>query len=94
MARSKATSGEEPSQQSGEEERVVDPPAASPEEVRDPERTVERPQVRLLKSVFLTLPSGSSYAFNTGDVHELSSEDANFLVSQGYGAVVSGESEG
>jgi hypothetical protein len=83
----KPRSSEQPEQQEGEEpERVVDPPSATPADTADPEQASDRQWVLIDQTGVLTLPSGASYAFAAGQVLQLTSEDAAFVIDQGYGS--------
>jgi hypothetical protein len=79
--------------QDTEPERAVDPPQATPDDVTDKERVASEGWVQIDSSAMLTLPSGASYAFNAGEVRQLSAEDANFVIDQGYGSKVDDQSE-
>ena len=74
--------------QDTEPERAVDPPQATPDDVTDKERVTSEGLVQIDQTATLTLPSGASYVFNAGDVRQLSAEDANFVIDQGYGSKV------
>ena len=93
-AKSKSAEEPEPEQQDEEPERVVDPPEVSAGDTEDAERSEDRQWVLVDQTGILTLPSGASYNLNAGNTLQLSSEDAAFLIDQGYASEMDAPSEG
>ncbi len=90
----KPKSSEQPEQQDEEDPgRVVDPPSATPDDTTDPGQASDTKWVIVDQTAILTLPSGASYNLQAGNILQLSSEDAAFLIDQGYGSETNSPTE-
>jgi len=67
------------------DEPVVDPPEATAEEASDNEAAPDAEWVTITQQATVTLPSGASYALSAGETMQLSSEDAAYVIGEGYG---------